>query len=97
MFKAVIVFSFFFSELNQFFEVLDKRAEEQRKQCKHYAAERKRRRSGILVATTPPCNAPKWTVDKEWRKGNPFVLVKNEKVKFIFITQAKKLIMSNFC
>lgn len=56
--------------------MLDKRAEEQRNQCKHYAAERKRRRSGIHAATTPPCNAPKWTVDKEWRKGNPFVLVK---------------------
>lgn len=50
--------------MKEFLKVLDERSEQQRHSTKRYAAERKRRRSGLMAETIPPANAPKWT---EWR------------------------------
>lgn len=57
------------TELNEFLHVLDKREEEHRQAAKHYAAERKKMRTWQLASSIPPMCAPKWAVDKEWRKG----------------------------
>lgn len=56
-------------ELNDFLRILDQRADEQRKKSKHHAAERKPRQEGLDAVGDPPSNAPKWAINKIWKKG----------------------------
>ena len=67
------------AEVNDFLKVLDQRADQKRQLSKRYIAERKQRRDGVAADTSPPADAPKWAVDKEWRKKGtvkpPFLLV----------------------
>ncbi len=57
-----------FIEVKDFLKLLDDRVDQQRQSGKHYAAERKRRRDGVEAESVPPTNAPKWTIDKEWKQ-----------------------------
>ena len=57
------------TELNDFVKVLDKRADEQKENCKHHAAERKPRLEGADATSEPPANPPKWAINRLWRKG----------------------------
>ena len=52
-----------------FLGVLDKRATEVRQKLKHHAAERKVCRLGDFAVSEPPENAPKWALNKDWKRG----------------------------
>lgn len=57
-------------ELIKFLEELDRRADEARKEMKKHVPERKERVLGTKLDSFPPSDAPKWTIDKNWLKGN---------------------------
>ena len=61
------------TELNDFLRVLDKRADEQRENCKHHAAERKTRLEGPDAVSEPPVNPPKWAINPLWSKGKTLI------------------------
>ena len=56
---------------------LDKRATEALKEIKKHVPERKERIEWSSLNSLPPMDAPKWTVDRDWLKGdyiNPTLL-----------------------
>ena len=59
----------FFLEFVKFLEVLDKRADDARKEGTKHVPERKARLNGTALTLLPPSDAPKWTIDKNWLKG----------------------------
>ena len=56
--------------LSKFLETLDDRAEATVKQTKKHVCERKKRIVCSPTKSTPPSDAPGWTVSKEWLKSN---------------------------
>lgn len=58
------------TELSKFLETLDQRAEDCMKENKKHVCERKKRMVCSPTKSSPPIDAPKWTVSKEWLKGN---------------------------
>ena len=59
----------------RFLHELDKRVADAQKELKKHVPERKDRNIGSLLATFPPSDAPKWTVDKEWLKGMLCIII----------------------
>ena len=57
-------------ELSKFLETLDDRAEATVKQTKKHMCKRKKRTVCSPTKSTPPSDAPSWTVSKEWLKSN---------------------------
>jgi len=57
-------------ELNKFLQELEKRFEGVQQDTKKHVAERKRRIDATPLNSVPPPASARWTVDKEWLKGN---------------------------
>ena len=72
---APFLLLFFHIELMCFLHELDKRVADAQKELKKHVPERKDRNIGSLLATFPPSDVPKWTVDKEWLKGMLCIII----------------------
>ena len=68
--------------LNGFLQELDKKIVAQQNDTKKHIPERRERELGDDVSSYPPSTAPKWTIDKDWLKGDP--IVEYCIVKFIY-------------
>jgi len=62
-------YCFFIAALSSFFNVLDRRADENRKSLRKHVPERKRRVIGSPLKNAPPKDAPTWTICSEWLAG----------------------------
>ena len=78
-------------ELIKFLEELDRRADEARKEMKKHVPERKERIVGTIQDSLPPNNAPKWTIDRNWLKGEVTYVL-----NVLIPTSSKSLVDGNF-
>ena len=58
-----------FAVMNKFMQELDQRFLDTQKKKKKHTPERKVRIAGALLASFPPPQAPKCTINKDWLKG----------------------------
>ena len=58
-----------FAVMNKFMQELDQRFLDTQEEKSIHHAERKVRISGELLASFPPPQAPKWTINNDWLKG----------------------------
>lgn len=76
---------------------LDKRATEALKEAKKHVPERKDRIEGSPLDSLPPMDAPKWTIDKDWIKGDLIPLLHTVTLLLQSASSGSKLPCQNFC
>lgn len=62
--------------LSKFLEALDERGEVSVKETKKHVCERKKRIVCSPTKSTPPTDAPSWTVSKEWLKSKTLSILR---------------------